>query len=190
MNGIMPFDVIPVATGDVLGFMPSRTATTAAARSMVGEGGKLREVRVSTYETIAPANSFDRWPSGLKQEMLDNAFNPVVGSTLVSETDKVRVWHLLIPAGRRCTFHRHVLDYFWTCHTHGRARGYYEDGSITETTHFPGDTKHLTYGKGEHLVHSVANVGDTDLLFTTVEYLQSANAPLPVPEGVRLKAAA
>jgi hypothetical protein len=40
------------------------------------------------------------------------------------------------------------------------------------------------------MLHSVENIGDTDLLFTTVEYLQSANPPLPVPEGVRLKAAA
>ena len=106
---------------------------------------------------------------------------------LVSETDKVRVWHLMIPAGKRCTFHRHVLDYFWTCHTHGKARGYFEDGSITETVHFPGDTRHLHYGPGEYMLHSVENIGDTDLLFTTVEYLQSANAPLPVPDGVRLK---
>ena len=142
------------------------------------------------YESIAPANSFDRWPKGLKQEMQDNAFNPIVGSVLVSETEQLRVWHLLIPAGKRCTFHRHVLDYFWTCHTHGRARGYYEDGRITETTHFPGDTRHLKYGKGEHLVHSVENIGDTDLLFTTVEFLQSANLPLPVPHEVRLKQAA
>jgi hypothetical protein len=142
---------------------------------------------VSNYETIAPAGSFDRWPKGMKQEMLDNAFSPIVGSTLVSETDKVRVWHLLVPAGQRCTFHRHVLDYFWTCHSHGRARGYYDDGRITETTHFPGDTMHLTYKKGEYLLHSVENIGDTDLLFTTVEYLNSANAPLPVPDGVRLQ---
>jgi hypothetical protein len=49
---------------------------------------------------------------------------------------------------------------------------------------------HLTYGPGEYLVHSVENIGDTDLLYTTVEYLQSANAPLPVPEGVRLKQSA
>ena len=67
---------------------------------------------------------------------------------------------------------------------------YYEDGRITETTHFPGDTRHLKYGKGEHLVHSVENIGTTDLLFTTVEYKQSANAPLPVPDTVRLVAAA
>ena len=145
---------------------------------------------MAAYELIAPSGSFDRWPAGMKAELETNFMSPVVGSTLVSETAKVRVWHLLVPAGKRCTFHRHVLDYFWTCHSHGRARGYYEDGSITETTHFPGDTRHLSYGAGEHLVHSVENVGTTDLLFTTVEYLDSANAPLPVPDEVRLKVVA
>ena len=135
----------------------------------------------------AGANPRAHWPVELQQELEDNRFNPIVGSVLVSETDKVRVWHLLVPAGKRCTFHRHVLDYFWTCHTHGKARGYFEDGSITETVHFPGDTRHMSYAAGEYLLHSVANIGDTDLLFTTVEYLQSANAPLPVPDGVRLQ---
>jgi len=145
---------------------------------------------MAAYELIAPAGSFDKWPGGMKAEMEANRMSPIVGSTLVSETDKVRVWHLLIPPGKRCTFHRHVLDYFWTCHTHGRARGFYEDGSITETTHFPGDTRHLTYAKDDHLVHSVENIGTTDLLFTTVEFLDSANKPLPVPDEVRLKATA
>lgn len=142
---------------------------------------------MATYVTTAPVGSFDKWPAGLVEDMKANAMSGIVGSTLVSETDKVRVWHLLIPAGKRCSFHRHVLDYFWTCHTHGTARGYYEDGSVTESVHFPGDTRHLHYGKGEHLLHCVENIGTTDLLFTTVEYKQSANAPLPVPEEVRLK---
>jgi len=130
------------------------------------------------------------WPEELVAEMKANAFNGCVGSVLVSETDRVRVWHLHLPAGKRCTFHRHVLDYFWTCHSHGRARGYFEDGAIRDVSHFPGDTRHMTYGKGEHLLHSVENIGDTDLLFTTVEFKQSANAPLEVPEGIRLQAAA
>jgi beta-alanine degradation protein BauB len=142
---------------------------------------------MAAYELIAPAGSFESWPQGMQDELNDNLMSPLVGSTLVSETDTVRVWHLLIPAGQRCTFHRHVLDYFWTCHTHGRARGYYEDGSITETTHFPGDTKHSSYAKDEHMVHSVENIGATELLFTTVEFLDSANAALPVPAEVRLK---
>ena len=145
---------------------------------------------MAAYQLIAPKGSFDQCPDGMEAEMVVNAMCPVVGSTLVSETEQVRVWHLLITAGTRCTFHRHVLNYFWTCHTHGRARGYYEDGSITETTHFPGDTKHMTYGTGEYLVHAVENIGSSDLLFTTVEFLHSANAPLPVPDAVRLKVAA
>jgi len=67
---------------------------------------------MATYVTIAPPGSFDKWAAGMKAELDANLLNPVVGSTLVSETDTLRVWHLLIPAGKRCTFHRHVLDYF------------------------------------------------------------------------------
>jgi beta-alanine degradation protein BauB len=145
---------------------------------------------MAAYDLIAPPGAFDQWPAGMKAEMEANRDSPIVGSTLVSETDKVRVWHLLIPAGQRCTFHVHVLDYFWTCHSHGRGRNYFEDGRITEATYFPGETMHNTYGQGERLVHAVANIGTTDLLFTTVEFLHSANAPLPVPDAVRLKVAA
>jgi beta-alanine degradation protein BauB len=137
-----------------------------------------RRSTMAAYELIAPPGSFAQWPAGLAAEMAANRMSAVVGSTLVSETDRLR------------TFHRHVLDYFWTCHTHGRARGYYEDGSITEATHFPGDTRHLTYARDEHLVHSVENIGASDLLFTTVEFKDSANAALPVPDEVRLKGAA
>jgi beta-alanine degradation protein BauB len=129
------------------------------------------------------------WPKDLQDDLEQNRFNGAVGSVLVSETDRVRVWHLRLPPGKRCAFHRHVLDYFWTCHSHGRARGYFEDGRIIDVSHFPGDTKHLSYGEGEYMLHSVENIGDTELLFTTVEFKQSANAPLPLPDGIRLEAA-
>lgn len=130
------------------------------------------------------------WPEGLAEDLEANRFNGCVGSTLVSEDERVRVWHLLLPAGKRCAFHRHVLHYFWTCHSHGKARGYFEDGRVKDVTHFPGDTKHFEFPKGEYMVHSVENIGDTDLLFTTVELKnQSENEPLPVPDSVRLKAA-
>ena len=138
----------------------------------------------------APSQSCNpraHWPLDLQRDYETNRLNPCVGSILVSETDTLRVWHLLIPAGKRCGFHRHVLDYFWTCHAHGRARGWYEDGSSSESVHYPGDTKHLSYARGEYLVHTVENIGATDLLFTTVEFKQSANPPLPVPDRVRLQ---
>jgi anti-sigma factor ChrR (cupin superfamily) len=129
------------------------------------------------------------WPQELQDDLEANRFNGCVGSVLVSETDRVRVWHLRLPPGKRCAFHRHVLDYFWTCHTYGSARGYYEDGRIVDVNHFPGDTKHLHYGLGEYLLHSVENIGDTELLFTTVEFKQSPNPPLPIPDSIRLQAA-
>jgi beta-alanine degradation protein BauB len=142
----------------------------------------------TAQKSAAAANPRAHWPIEMQQELEHNRFNPLVGSVLVSETEKLRVWHLHIPAGKRCTFHRHVLDYFWTCHSHGKARNIFEDGSITETVHYPGHTRHMAYAAGEYLLHSVENIGDTDLLFTTVEFLQSANLPLPVPDGVRLQA--
>jgi beta-alanine degradation protein BauB len=126
------------------------------------------------------------WTEELRRECRENAFNGCVGTVLVSETSEVRVWHLHLPAGKRCTFHRHVLNYFWTCHSTGRARGYFDDGRVTEVDHYPGQTKHINFGPGEYMLHSVENIGSTDLLFTTVEFLNSGNVPLAVPQTVRL----
>ena len=127
------------------------------------------------------------WPLELQQQFEDEYYNGCVGSVLVSETDRVRVWHLHIPKGRRCNFHRHVLTYFWTAHNAGLARGYFEDGRIVDTRHYQGETRHLSFGPGEYMVHSVENIGDTDLLFTTVEFLDSGNPPLPIPDEMRLR---
>ena len=134
------------------------------------------------------ANPRAHWPVALQQELEDNRFNPIVGSVLVSETDKVRVWHLTIPPGRRCNFHRHVLNYFWSAHNAGRARNYFEDGSASDVDYYKGETQHLDFAKGEYMVHAVENLGSGDLLFTTVEFLDSANEPLPIPDAMRLNA--
>jgi hypothetical protein len=145
-------------------------------------------LKVEERQTATRAvNPRAHWPEALQREFLENEFSGCVGTVLVSETDKLRIWHLHIPRGGRCNFHRHVNDYFWTAHTAGRARGYYNDGRIEEVTHYPGETQHFSFGPGEFFAHSVENIGDTDLLFTTVEFLDGANTPLPVPDSVRLK---
>lgn len=47
---------------------------------------------VQTAEkTSAGANARAHWPAELQQELEDNRFNPIVGSTLVSETDKLSI---------------------------------------------------------------------------------------------------
>jgi len=116
----------------------------------------------------------------LSQEFLDNGTNGQVGSVLVSETDRVRVWHLHVKPGERLKAHTHVLDYFWTIHTSGKARNHMADGTHFDVDYSPGDTKHHSFAEGEHLSHSLENIGTTDLIFTTVEFLDSPNKPLPL----------
>jgi len=129
------------------------------------------------------------WPQHVRDEFERNQFSGAVGSVLVSETERVRVWHLALPPGGWITFHRHVLDYFWTTTTSGVARGYYEDGRIVDVHHYPGETRHFHHGLDEHFVHGIENVGDTELVFVTVEFLQGDNPPIALPDTVKLDAA-
>ena len=138
-------------------------------------------------ETSQNLNDFKNWPVELIEEMKQSHNNGCVGSILVSETPQLRVWHLRLPAGYRCPFHRHVNPYFWSSHNDGRARNYFSSGEIKEVNHFAGETRHFHYGGDEYMLHSVENIGDTELLFTTVEFIDGENEPLEIPDGYRLK---
>jgi len=139
-----------------------------------------------------PAALKDRaeWPVALQEEFTAEARHPngCVGSELVSETDKVRVWTIRLQPGQRFGFHRHVLNYFWTAMTPCRGRQHLMDGSTVEYTYAPGETRHESYGPGEYKVHDLENIGDKDMIFLTVEFLDSANSPLAVPDKVRTAA--
>lgn len=148
----------------------------------------MEKKKVDHIETATDPGAFAHWPEGLYENMKANEFSGMVGSVLVSETDKVRVWHLRLPAGKRCNFHRHVNPYFWSCHTQGKARGFFSSGEIRDVKHYPGETKHYFYGDGEYMLHAVENIGDTELYFTTVEFLDGPNTPLAIPDEIRLKA--
>jgi quercetin dioxygenase-like cupin family protein len=112
--------------------------------------------------------------------------NPCVGSTLLSETDKLRVWMISLQPGERIGFHRHVLNYFWTSVNGGHGRQHVHDGTTVEYTYVPGETRHETYGAGEFKVHDLTNLGDKEMIFMTVESKEgSANKPLPLPADVR-----
>lgn len=122
------------------------------------------------------------WDAAIRAEFERDQLNGRVGSTLVSQSERVRVWSLRLRPGERIGFHRHVLDYFWTAVSGGRSRSRYADGRILETEYPEGATRHFAFGPGEFMIHDLANVGDTELVFTTVEFLDSANPPLPIPE--------
>ena len=131
----------------------------------------------------------EAWPDWLKAEFAAAPGNPRVGSRLLSVSDRVRVWHIDLAPGARLPVHCHVLDYFWTALTAGTARSRYHDGRVVQVSYLAGDTRHHRYGLGEFMIHDLENIGTSELVFTTVEFLDSANAPLPVAIGTAGKTA-
>lgn len=121
----------------------------------------------------------------LAQELKRAQSNGCVGQQLVSETDRVRVWSISLAPGERIGFHRHVLNYFHTAVTDGQSSSRHADGEIVETVYRAGDTQHLSFASGQDLIHDLTNTGIADLAFTTVEFLDSPNPPLPLPDACR-----
>jgi quercetin dioxygenase-like cupin family protein len=143
-------------------------------------------------DKAAEKKEMAQWPAGIAAEFERESQNPnpCVGSVLLSENDRTRVWMIRLAPGERIGFHRHVLDYFWTAVTGGRGRQHVHDGTTVEYTYQPGETRHETYGAGEFKVHDLENLGDGEMIFVTVEFKDSANTPLPLPAGVKPQAAA
>lgn len=129
-----------------------------------------------------------RLPDHLAHEFAAARSNGCVGTRLLSETARARVWTIVLAPGERIGFHTHVLDYFWTAVTSGRARSHYGDGEVAEVDYKAGDIQHLAFGAGQSMTHDLANIGDTELVFTTVEFLDGANPPLDLPAATRAEA--
>jgi hypothetical protein len=81
-------------------------------------------------------DAFASWPPWRRDELLANTANGHVGTKLLAETARGRVWHLTLQPGKRLPFHRHVLDYFWTVTSPGVGRGqsHHGDGRVVEWT--------------------------------------------------------
>jgi len=130
------------------------------------------------------------WPPAIaaefEREQANN--NGCVGNMLLSENERVRIWMIRLAPGERFGFHRHVLDYFWTNVTGGRGRQHVYDGTTVEYTYQPGETRHETYGPGQYKVHDLENIGDKEMVFMTIEFLNSANKPLAIPDRARAAA--
>jgi quercetin dioxygenase-like cupin family protein len=134
----------------------------------------------------------EKWPNApaamapeLRKDFAEHAGDARVGNELIFETPRVRVWSIRLKPGERLGFHTHVLDYFWTSVTGGHGRSHFNDGRVEDITYKPGDVKQRTFKEGELMVHDLENVGDTDLLFTTVEFIDSPNAPLALRDRKR-----
>jgi hypothetical protein len=84
------------------------------------------------HTTTAPLQSAplprSDWSPEITADFEENSSNPCVGTTLLSEDQRVRVWEIRLKPGERIHFHRHVLDYFWTAVTPGKAISHQADG--------------------------------------------------------------
>ena len=147
---------------------------------------------LTMVDKLAESSDNSAWPPEITAEFEreKRSPNPCVGSELVSESDRVRVWMIRLQPGGRIGFHRHVLDYFWTSVSGGRGRQHVHDGTTVEYNYVPGETRHETYGKGQYKVHDLENLGDKEMVFMTIEFLNSANQPMPLPREVRRQQAA
>jgi hypothetical protein len=139
---------------------------------------------IPEYLTDAPlagdlvGTDFAGWSDELKNDFHTYAHDGHVGSRLLSQDERVRVWEIRLQPGQRFHPHRHVLDYFWTAVTPGHSRQHTADGTTREVSYIAGETRHYNFATGEFLLHDIQNIGDDELVFTTVEHLASANAPL------------
>jgi beta-alanine degradation protein BauB len=114
-------------------------------------------------------------PSGFAPEMAaDFAANQAsrrVGTALVLETETMLVWHLRLAPGERLGFHRHERPYFWSIVTDGQARSRYDDGRVADRTYAAGDSRYFPDITPETaFIHDIENIGDTELVFVTVEF--------------------
>jgi hypothetical protein len=111
------------------------------------------------------------WTDDLKKSINNSPENTSVGEHLLLETDKFKVWSIHLPKGKFLPFHKHSKSYFYTIKNKGKSRSFYADGTITETEYEKDDIKYFNdISEDNYFIHNLENIGNTTLIFTTVEF--------------------
>ena len=97
--------------------------------------------------------------------------NVQVGTTLLFENERIRLWDITLQPGDRLDFHRHRTSYFYRCEAGDRLRLTTPEGDELEYES-PRDEVHFhEIGADDLVVHDLENIGETTVRFTTVELL-------------------
>ncbi len=102
---------------------------------------------------------------------LEGEPNTTVGTRLLLENDRVRVWELGLEPGERAPFHWHFHPNFFVCVEAGRARSRFPSGDLVDLDYEVGATWFSEASELHPEVHDLENVGTTRIRFTTVELL-------------------
>jgi hypothetical protein len=97
--------------------------------------------------------------------------NVQVGTRLLFENERIRVWDITLGPGERLPFHRHRTSYFYRCEAGGRVRVRTPEGDDAEYESVLDEVHFHEIGPDDLVVHDLENVGGTTVRFTTVELL-------------------
>lgn len=110
-------------------------------------------------------------PASAVEEIERGPGNFVVGSRLLYENERVRVWDITLAPSERLPFHCHRTSYFYRCDAAGVSLVRTPDGAARTYESPRDEVVFHELAPGETLVHDLANAGTTLLRFTTVELL-------------------
>lgn len=97
--------------------------------------------------------------------------NHKIGTTLLRENERVRIWEITMKPGERVPFHAHVHPFLWVCVEGGRQLARGADGSF-RLTEMPAGASFWSDPGDTADIHSIENVGQTTIRYTTVELLK------------------
>ncbi|WP_428965876.1 cupin domain-containing protein [Micromonospora fluostatini] len=92
-----------------------------------------------------------------------------VGTKLVYQDDRVRIWTLDLAPGEETTVHQHPCDYVYVVLSPGQTETVVTDGTVLPGDDTVGDAVYHEAGKP----HLLRNVGDTPYANVIVELLST-----------------
>ena len=89
---------------------------------------------------------------------MQNANPHAVGTAVLFENERLRVWDLVLQPGEASAVHRHTADYVFVCTTLGRITFQAEGQPPTTTEYEDGFVQYTAVGSG--ITHQIWNAGD------------------------------
>lgn len=134
--------------------------------------GTCENQREPSERTLVDAAAV--FPDVSQDELMAAPENYTIGTTMLLENERVRVWDITLGPGERMPFHCHRTTYFYRCESGGRWRLRTTEGEVLIGEDAPGEVTFHELAPGERLVHELTNIGDSLLRYTTVELLESS----------------
>jgi beta-alanine degradation protein BauB len=109
-----------------------------------------------------------------------------IGSRVLFEDDRVRVWELVVGPGEAFPAHHHSLDYVTISLDDADLEAHEADGTVRRNHRLPGDIQYTRVGGGQQ--HELRNVGSTVYRNRIVEFKQPLGSPTDPTTNTNLSA--